>query len=78
MDGSGVEGVDKQPYVLEDISDEPSWVRWLGRWGQFVPGLLEGGGAAGVNSPADVVINGINVWDDPVAWAYNPGSDVEP
>ena len=78
MDGSGVEGVDKQPYVLEDISAEPPWVKWQGRWGQFVPGPLGGGGAMGVDSPANVVINRINVWDDPVEWAYNPGSGLGP
>ena len=76
IDSSVVEGVDKQPYMLEDISDEPSWVKWQGRWGQFVPGPLDGRGAAGVNSPANVVINGINVWNDPIAWAYSPGSGV--
>jgi len=62
------------PYTLDDISSEPSWVNWLGKWGQYVPGILGGYGACGPDSPANIRINGINVWNDPMAWDANPGS----
>jgi len=74
IDGSGTGGIDQQPYALEDISSEPSWVEWLGKWGQYVNETWRYLGACGVDSPANVVINGINVWDDPIAWANDPGS----
>jgi len=65
---------DKEPYALADISNEPSWVKWSGIWGYYVPGSTGGGGESGPPSPAYLEVNGINVWDDPIEWADDPGS----
>jgi len=59
-----------ESYTLVDISSEPSWVEWSGTWGFYVP--PEDFGASGPDSPANVVINKINVWDNPIEWANNP------
>ena len=62
----------KKGYSLVDISSGYSWVEWPGIWGFYVPGFA--GGQSGPPSPANVKINGINVWNDPLAWAADPGS----
>jgi hypothetical protein len=64
----------KKGYTLTDISGEPSWVKWSGIWGFYVPGSTGGLGQSGPPSPANVMIHGINVWNDPIAWANDPGS----
>jgi len=68
-------------YALTNVSSEPSWVGWLGKWGYFVPGPLGGYGRCGPDSPANVVIvynyttgEAVNIWDNPIEWADNPGS----
>ena len=61
-------------YSLVDISNEPPWTKWLGTWGYFMPGPAGGLGMCGPDSPANVRVNHINVWNDPIAWANNPGS----
>ncbi len=60
-------------YTIVNISSEPSWVKWLGKWGYFVPGRWGGYGKCGCDSPANLVVNGINVWDNPIEWANDPG-----
>ncbi|PIQ06502.1 MAG: hypothetical protein COW72_01900 [Candidatus Nealsonbacteria bacterium CG18_big_fil_WC_8_21_14_2_50_37_10] len=62
----------KKGYSLVDISSGYSWVEWPGIWGFYVPGFARG--QSGPPSPANVKINGINVWNDPLAWAADPGS----
>ena len=64
----------KEGYTLTDISGEPSWVEWSGIWGFYVAERWGGLGQSGPPSPANLVVNGINVWNDPIAWADDPGS----
>jgi len=65
-----IPGVDKLPYTLTDISSGHSWVKWLGIWGF----IKETRGQCGCPGPANLEVNGINIWDDPIEWANNPGS----
>jgi len=64
----------KKGYTLTDISSGHPWVEWPGIWGFYVSGSTGGLGQSGPNSPANVVIHKINVWNDPIAWADDPGS----
>jgi len=64
----------KKGYTLTDISGEPSWVKWSGIWGFYFPEFWGQIGQSGPPSPANVVIHKINVWNDPIAWANDPGS----
>ena len=64
----------KKGYTLTDISGEPSWVKWSGIWGYYVPGRTGGRGQSGPPSPANLSVNGINVWNNPIEWADDPGS----
>ena len=63
----------KKGYTLTDISSEPSWVKWPGIWGFYVPGKTGGLGQSGPPSPANVEINDINVWNNPIEWSADPG-----
>jgi len=64
----------KKGYTLTDISGEPSWVKWSGIWGFYFPEFWGQIGQSGPPSPANLKVNHINVWNDPIAWANSPGS----
>lgn len=55
----------KNTYELETISDEPPWVKWKGRWGEW--SRFEG--FYGPNSPANINYGEeFNRWRNPIEW----------
>jgi len=74
ISSGNITGVDKRPYTLTDITYEPSWVKWSGIWGYYVHGYKGKVGQSGCPGPANLSVNKINVWNNPIEWADDPGS----
>jgi len=65
VDPSSIQGpTSKAQYTLVPISDETSWVNWLGKWGDI---YLLPPGFKGPESPGEQ-----DKWNNPVEWGLNP------
>ena len=71
---SDIPSDNKKGYTLVAITYEPPWVKWSGIWGYYVPGRTGGRGQSGCPGPANLTVNKINVWNNPIEWADDPGS----
>lgn len=55
------------PYLLEDISHEPSWIMWKGWWGDREPQFFPIG-TKGSQGPPSPGTQG-KKWEDPIKWS---------